>query len=131
MGVNSEFKPVNDIIAGGKKISGNAQTRRHGVVLQHGTVLIDSDIVKMFQVLRVSDTKISDKMIKSVEERVTNIRRYLDRDVSFSETRDALVQGFEETFDVELVPGELTEYEEKLVEEYRRRYSSHEWVFQR
>ncbi len=131
LGVNSEFKPVNDIIAGGKKISGNAQTRRHGVVLQHGTVLIDSDIVKMFQVLRVSDAKISDKMIKSVEERVTNIRRYLDRDVSFSETRDALVLGFEETFDVELVPGELTEYEGKLVEEYRRRYSSHEWVFQR
>jgi len=131
LGVNSEFKPVNDIIAGGKKISGNAQTRRHGVVLQHGTVLIDSDIVKMFQVLRVSDTKISDKMIKAVEERVTNIRRYLDRDVSFIEARDALVRGFEETFDVELVSGELTEYEEKLVEEYRRRYSSHEWVFQR
>lgn len=131
LGVASDFKPVNDIIAGGRKISGNAQTRRHGIVLQHGTVLIDSNIEKMFQVLRVSDTKISDKMIKAVEERVTNIRRYLGRDVSFNDVRDALVRGFEETFDVELVPGVLTEYEKKMVIEYRERYNSHEWVFQR
>jgi len=131
LGVDSEFKPVNDITAGGKKISGNAQTRRHGVVLQHGTVLIDSDIVKMFQLLRVSEAKISDKMIKAVEERVTNIQRYLDRKVNFMETQEALIRGFEETFDVELVPGHLTDHEQDLVQEYHRRYSSHEWVFQR
>jgi len=67
LGVDAEFKPVNDIVAGGKKISGNAQTRRHGVILQHGTILVDSDIRRMFQVLRVSDAKISDKLIQAVE----------------------------------------------------------------
>jgi lipoate-protein ligase A len=131
IGVESEFKPINDIIAGGRKISGNAQTRRHGVVLQHGTVLVDSDIRKMFQVLRISDAKISDKMIEAVEDRVTNIRRYLDRDVSFDEMRAALITGFEETFNVELVAGELTDYENELVDEYRKRYSSREWVYKR
>ncbi len=131
MGVDAKFKPVNDIIAGGKKISGNAQTRRHGVVLQHGTILVDSDIKRMFEVLRVSDAKISDKLIQAVEERVTNIRRYLERDVSFDEARKALIKGFEESFDMELVPGELTEEEEILVRELYEKYSSHDWVFQR
>ncbi|UCD44706.1 MAG: lipoate--protein ligase family protein [Candidatus Bathyarchaeota archaeon] len=131
IGVDSEFKPVNDIIAGGRKISGNAQTRRHGVVLQHGTVLVDSDIRKMFQVLRVSDAKISDKLIQVVEDRVTNIRRYLGRDVPFDEVREALISGFEQTLDMELVPGELTDYEEELVDEYRERYRSREWVYKR
>jgi lipoate---protein ligase len=131
IGVESEFKPVNDITAGGKKISGNAQTRRHGVVLQHGTVLVDSDIQRMFQVLRVSDAKVSDKMIKAVEERVTNIRRYLGKPISFNEIRDALVKGFEETFDIELEPGKLTGDEEKLVEELKEKYMSREWVYQR
>ena len=131
IGVDSEFKPVNDIIAGGRKISGNAQTRRHGVILQHGTVLVDCDIRKMFKVLKVSDAKISDKLIKAVEERVTNIRRYLERDVSFDEVRAALISGFEETLDMSLEPGELTAYEEELVEEYRDRYRSHEWVYKR
>ena len=41
LGVDAEFKPVNDISAGGKKISGNAQTRRHGGVLQFRLLLAD------------------------------------------------------------------------------------------
>jgi lipoyltransferase/lipoate-protein ligase len=131
LGVDAEFKPVNDIAAGGKKISGNAQTRRHGVVLQHGTVLVDSDIPTMFRVLRVSDAKISDKMIKAVEERVTNVRRYLGRKVSFTEARDALVYGFEDIFDVHLEPGRLTAGEERTVGELKAKYMSAEWVHQR
>lgn len=131
LGVDAEFKPVNDIAAGGKKISGNAQTRRHGVVLQHGTVLVDSDLRTMFRVLRVSDAKISDKMIQAVEERVTNVRRYLGREVAFREARDALVEGFEKVFKVTLEPGKLTAGEERTVEELKAKYSSAEWVSQR
>jgi len=131
LGVDCEFAPVNDIVAGGRKISGNAQTRRHGVVLQHGTVLMDSDIRKMFTVLRVSEAKISDKLIKSVEDRVTNIRRYLGRDVSFDEARGALISGFENTLGIHLEPGELTSYEEELVATLHEKYSSREWVYQR
>ena len=131
LGVDSEFKPVNDIVAGGKKISGNAQTRRHGVILQHGTILVDSDLERMFQVLRVSDAKISDKLIKAVQERVTNIRKYLGKDLGFIEVRDALVRGFEETFDVNLIAGDLTSEEEEMVKDLRQKYLSYEWVHQR
>ncbi|MDR1862657.1 MAG: lipoate--protein ligase family protein, partial [Treponema sp.] len=41
LGVEAVFAPINDILAGGRKISGNAQTRRKGCLLQHGTVLLD------------------------------------------------------------------------------------------
>ncbi len=131
MGVDAEFKPINDIVAGGKKISGNAQTRRYGVILQHGTILVDSDISQMFKVLRVSDAKISDKLIQAVEERVTNLRRYLGRNVSFDETRQALIYGFENILDIVLEPGKLTKAEEELVEKLHAKYCSSEWVFQR
>lgn len=131
LGLEAEFKPINDIVSGGRKISGNAQTRRYGSVLQHGTVLVDCDVKKIFTVLKVSDTKISDKMIKAAEERVTSIRRELGRDVSFDEVRRALVTGFEETLDVRLEPGELTPYEEGLMEKFRERYRSHDWIFRR
>ena len=53
LGINAEFAPVNDIILNGKKISGNAQTRRWDCVLQHGTILLKSDIRTMFRVLKV------------------------------------------------------------------------------
>jgi lipoate-protein ligase A len=131
LGLEAEFKPINDIIAGGRKISGNAQTRRYGSVLQHGTVLVDCDPRKIFTVLKVSDTKISDKMIKAAEERVTNIRRELGRNISFDDVRRALISGFEETLDIRLEPGELTDRESGLMKEFMERYRSHGWIFRR
>jgi lipoate-protein ligase A len=131
LGVDSEFKPINDIIAGGRKISGNAQTRRYGVILQHGTILVDSDAKKIFSVLKVSGVKISDKAIKSAEERVTSIRKYLGRDVSFEEGRNALVKGFESKLSIQLESGELTDHEEELVQHFKQKYQSADWVYQR
>ncbi len=131
LGLEAEFKPINDILVGGRKISGNAQTRRYGSVLQHGTVLLDFDARKMFTVLKVSKEKISDKAIRQAEERVTTIRRELRRPVSFSEVRDALVSGFERALGINLVPGRLSRLEEELVRKFRERYASGEWLHRR
>ena len=62
---------------------------------------------------------------------MTNLRRELGRKISFREVRDALVKGFEEGLDIELEPGEPSDYEVKLMEELRRRYMSREWLFLR
>jgi lipoate-protein ligase A len=53
LGIESEYVPINDIITGGRKISGNAQTRKLETVLQHGTILMDVDVDKMFSLLKV------------------------------------------------------------------------------
>jgi lipoate-protein ligase A len=129
--LEAEFKPINDIQAGGRKISGNAQTRRYGSVLQHGTVLVDLPSRTMFTVLNVSKEKISDKAIKQAEDRVTTIRRELGRFVSFSEVRDALVSGFEKALGICLVPGRLSKAETELVAKFRERYASQEWLRRR
>lgn len=131
MGLESEFKPVNDITAQGRKVSGNAQTRRHGVILQHGTILVGADAQKIFSVLKVSGTKLSDKAIKAAEDRVTSVRKMLDRDVSFDEARIALIKGFQEGLDIQLEPGALTALEKRYAAEYKTRYMSREWVHQR
>ena len=44
IGIESQYIPINDIISNGRKISGNAQTRKQKTVLQHGTVLMDVDV---------------------------------------------------------------------------------------
>ena len=131
LGLNAEFKPINDILVNGRKISGNAQTRRYGSILQHGTVLVDFDARKMFTVLKVSKEKISDKMIRQAEERVTTIRRELGRPIEFREVRGVLVSGFERTLGLNLVKGRLSEVEEELVEKFKKRYSSPKWIFRR
>src|SRR5208283_2072423 len=91
IGIKSEFKPINDIIVNGKKISGNAQTRRNGVLLQHGTILYSVDLDRMFSALKVSDEKIRDKLIQNARERVTSISQ--QRTVSWNEAYEALISG--------------------------------------
>jgi lipoate-protein ligase A len=132
LGVPAEFKPINDIVVNGKKISGNAQTRGLNVVHQHGTILRDVNPALMFTVLRVPSEKIRDKMIKSVEERVTSIKRCLERDVGFEELVNALIRGFKESFDIELLPGEITDFEKQTANKLKKeKYSTREWNFRR
>ena len=131
LGINAEFKPINDIVVNGKKISGNAQTRRRGVILQHGTILLKTDIPTMFKVLKVSKEKVSDKAIKAVEDRVTTIYREVSRNITLDDIKEALRKGFAEYFNVEISPSTLTQPEIDLASEYRKRFSSWDWIAKR
>ncbi|MEW6722260.1 MAG: biotin/lipoate A/B protein ligase family protein, partial [Candidatus Micrarchaeota archaeon] len=124
LGIRSEFRPINDIIVGGKKISGNAQTRRGGILTQHGTILHSVDVDRMFSVLRVSDEKIKDKMIATVKDRVTSVRQ--QHEVSRDSLYRALLKGFTEGKDVEfgsLATAEISRAKTLASE----RYSSQVW----
>jgi lipoate---protein ligase len=128
IGIQAKFAPINDIITDEKKISGNAQTRKDGVLLQHGTILYKLDLEKMFGLLKISNEKISDKLIKSVEERVTCVSKYSDlsQESLYKELAAAFVAG--KDYHV----AEYTERERKRAEELAKNiYSSVEWNFSR
>ena len=128
IGIKGEFKPINDIIVNGKKISGNAQTRRRGVLHQHGTILYGLNIKTMFSVLKVSKEKISDKLIASVEERVTSLDRVCS--ATRGEAYHPLVKSFTKGKEFEF--GDFTKDEiNRALELAESKYSSREWNFQR
>jgi len=131
LGLQAEFKPVNDVQVNGKKISGSAQTRRWGSVLQDGTILISPDVRLMFELLKVSPEKISDKFIASVYERVTTVERELGRKPTFDEARAAMVSGFADALDVDFVEGELAQEELGLAEQIELKYASKKWLMER
>ncbi len=124
LGISAEFSPINDVLVGGKKISGSAQTRKEGVLLQHGTLLLNVEPEKMFSLLRVSKEKISDKLIRSVMKRVTSIRDVAD--VPVKRVEEELINAFSKGRDVffsNYSEGELARAKQ-LAEQ---RYSSFEW----
>ena len=132
LGVESEYKPINDIITCGKKISGNAQTRKMKTVLQHGTVLTDVNVDKMFSLLKVPNEKIKDKLIADVKERVTSIKHVLGGEILFDDAAKAMKKGFEEEFNVELVKGALTEEEIELSRKFEKEcFSAKDWNHRR
>ena len=132
LGIKSEYKPINDIISGGKKISGNAQTRKMETVLQHGTILTDVDVDKMFSLLKVPNEKIKDKLISDVKERVTSIKHILGEKIAFNDVAIAMKKGFEGEFNVELVERSLTDEEYDLSKKFEKEcFSSKDWNHRR
>ncbi len=131
-GLECSYRPINDILSSGKKISGNAQTRQKKTLLQHGTILLDVDVDKMFSILKVPSEKMKDKLIKNVKESVTSVSSVFGRSVSFDELVVDMKKGFEEEFDVELVEGTLTDYEKKLSEGFKKNiFSNSDWNHKR
>ena len=128
IGITAEFKPINDIVVAGKKISGSALTRRSGATMVHGTLLHTLDVEKMFTFLKVSRAKISDKGIQSVRERVTSIAHH--RNVGKKEVYDALAFAF--TRGKDFYTGEWSKEEIRRAEELlKERYMNQEWIERR
>lgn len=125
LGLRAEFSGLNDIVANGKKISGSAQTRRKGVILQHGTFMYRTRLDVLASVLKVSKEKLRDKGIGSIWERVTTLERE-GVAITMMEAYELLRRKFFEEFPLE--EGELTDYELSLVEEIlEERYARDEW----
>ena len=134
LGIETEFKPINDIIAkkSGKKVSGNALTRKMDVILQHGTILRKVDVEKMFSILVVPDEKVKSKLISSAKERVTSLEIELGYLPSFEEIRNALIYGFEKKLKIKLVKEELTTKEFELAKKYaEEHFKNKNWNFKR
>ena len=97
IGIHAELSGRNDILIDGKKFSGNAQYAKNKAILHHGTLLFDSKMENLSNALKVKDLKIQSKGIKSVKSRVTNIRDYLQQDISITEFKEYLVHYLDET----------------------------------
>ncbi|MFP4514683.1 MAG: biotin/lipoate A/B protein ligase family protein [Parcubacteria group bacterium] len=131
LGIEAKFQPINDILVNGKKISGNAQTRKEGVILQHGTILLSVDVEKMFSILKVSNEKMKGKLIANVKEAVTSIKSELQSpslDLRYLEK--VFKQGFAQSLNVDFDEAVLSKEEKEIAQELERdKYLSKEWNY--
>jgi lipoate-protein ligase A len=79
LGVPAEISPRNDLMAAGKKISGNAQFSTTKRMVSHGTLLFNSEIIHLSQSLKAKTAEIQSKSIKSVRSPVANVHEYLSQ----------------------------------------------------
>ena len=77
-GIPCDFSGRNDLLADGKKFSGNAFCVRQGIRQHHGTLLIGSDLGRLQNYLQVDPRKLKAKGVASVRSRVCNLSEFTD-----------------------------------------------------
>jgi len=126
LGINAKFSPLNDITVDGKKVGGNAQTRKNGVLLQHGTILLEVNKEKMFSFLKVPVEKISDKKISDAKYRVSQVSK------TFDQVTKSLKDSLKLVFDCKTVPIKLNQNElESCKKIAKNKYSNPDWTLKR
>ncbi len=78
LGVDAEVSGRNDIVIGGRKVSGNAFQLVGNRSVVHGTLLYDSDFAALERAITPSESKLALKGVSSVRQRVVNLRSCLD-----------------------------------------------------
>lgn len=131
LGVPAEMTGRNDIVAEGRKISGNAQFSTTKKMFSHGTLLFDANIESVVNALNVSGDKITSKGIQSVRSRVANIKEFLSAPLDLA--------GFKQTLLASLFAGkaEIPTYKlsaqewEAVHQLSREKYQTWEWNYGR
>lgn len=122
----------HELVVEGKKVAGSAQTRQKGVILQHGSILLDMDVELLFSLLQFSSERLKERMMESFRQKAVTINQVSSRPVQLPEAMDAFRRGFASGLGVELVDSELTAEEKALAEELAvGRYATDEWNFRR
>lgn len=94
LGLAAHYKPVNDILVDGRKITGSGAAEITDQVVFVGNILLDFDYSMMARVLRVPDEKYRDKLHQSLKDNLTTCRRELDHPPTLSRVYALLIKHF-------------------------------------
>lgn len=125
--VKGEFNSRNDLVVEGKKFSGNSQYIKNGKVLHHGTLLFNSELEVLVNALKVGNAKIESKAIKSIHERVTNLKAYMPN-ITLEEFKNAIIKHMFGANDVQIY--EFSEEDLAEIEQLcDTKYSTWKWNY--
>lgn len=128
LGVKSSYVPPNSIEVSGKKISGSAAAFGRDFAFWHASILISTDERVLSDVLQPSRAARASKFIRSRWQPVITLNRALGRYVEREDAKHQLISACERSYGVGLEIGQLSTYEEQLVESlYASKYYSNEW----
>lgn len=123
-----------EVSINGRKVIGSAQARRHGCILQQGSILLGLDVDKLVSVLKFDSEAAREVAAQRLGRRMTSVGAALDlpQPLDYATMAQALRIGFSQTMDVTLSDGELTAEERAAAEQLRaEKYANDEWTLLR
>ncbi|MFP3490406.1 octanoyltransferase, partial [Staphylococcus sp. SIMBA_130] len=81
-------------VVDGKKLSGNAQTRKKGVLMQHGSIPMSMDTEMLFDLFLFSSGRIRERSRAAFSKKAVTLNQLTNREHHY----DMLTQAFKEGF---------------------------------
>jgi lipoate-protein ligase A len=134
IGIPAEYKPINDVIVGNRKISGTGVGEIGDCVVFVGNLILDFNYEEMARVLKVPDEKFRDKVYKTLKENLTTIRKEVGEQEAKAWDEGRLNRMMAEEFQKLLGPMEPSRKDPVLQAEMDGMVSwmgSEDWLFRR
>ena len=127
-GIPAEKSGRNDVLADGRKFSGNAFFRSGTRAYHHGTLLLDVDTQRMGRYLNPSKAKLQSKGVDSVRSRVVNLRE-LNPDITIPKLKAAMAEAFAGVYGLPLGRIQADALDKLCIDSLRQRNGSWEWLY--
>lgn len=105
-----------ELVVGGKKLVGSAQTRRKGCLLQHGSIPLQLDADLLFSVLNYASEELRARAKAYLLSKATDLEQVLAYQPEFSQLCTGFQQGLAAGLGINLVRQKLLPEELKLAE---------------
>jgi lipoate-protein ligase A len=116
----------NDILVDGRKFSGNAFRNTKNAKVQHGTILVNTDMSQLAKYLNPSKEKLESKGVTSVRSRVINLSD-LNPDITVEKLQKELIKAFEEVYQQKASLIDDNDIDKKKLDELVNYYASDTW----
>ncbi len=121
-----------ETVVAGRKIVGSAQTRHDGVILQHGSLLVGFDPVRLAGLLCVRDEGRREALAETLQARVTSVSEQMGRRPAPGEVERALTCGMAKALGLSLFFAGYTREEIDLARQLlHSKYTQQEWTMRR
>lgn len=127
-GIDATFSGRNDLLADGRKFSGNAFYHSKGFSYHHGTLLIDTDMNRLGRYLSPPKAKLESKGVTSVRSRVVNLKE-LSPTLTCEKMKEYMTRAFEAVYGQKALL--LPVPEEAILLPMAEKYASADWLYGR
>ncbi len=127
-GIRTERSGRNDILANGRKFSGNAFYHNGRHSYHHGTLMVDVDKDKLGRYLSPPKAKLEAKGISSVRSRVVNLKE-LSPALTVCAMKEYMARAFGEAYGLPLLSLELNSQDTEQIHKLKHEYESWQFLF--
>ena len=125
-GISAEISGRNDILADGRKFSGNAFYNSRGKSYHHGTILVNADKQKLGKYLTPPKAKLQSKGVKSVKSRVINLSE-INPTLTIEMMKDYMLTAFGKVYG--LSPSPFVIDDTARISDLTEEYASWEYLY--